>query len=273
VTIGATGGNGALDCSAGFTWAQDSTAAGSPSYVVPAGGGVITSWRHDRGPASATAQLRLKIFRRLAPLTYLTVGESDFEPLAAPGVNTFATRVPVQGGDLLGLRIAVAAVSCRSTGSTGDVAVASGPLQPDPPIGTPVSLGSSGAYLLNLGARIEPDCDFDGFGDETQDPDTRACKDRSFSFGRLKRNTKRGIATLAVNVPGPGTVRLSGKGLARQGAVSSAARVKLRVKAKGKKRRKLNTSGKVKVNAEVTYTPTGGLPNTQPRRIKLVKRP
>jgi hypothetical protein len=35
----------------------------------------------------------------------------------------------------------------------------------------------------------------------------------------------------------------------------------------------LNETGTVKVEVKVTYTPTGGVPNTQKRRIKLVKRP
>jgi hypothetical protein len=169
VTIGATGGDGAADCPPDFTWAQDSTAVGSPAYAVPAGGGVITSWSHDRGPALATAQLRLKVFRKTAPNTYLTVGQSDFETLAAAGVNTFATRVEAQGGDILGFRITAAPISCDRSGSTDDLAVASGPLQPDPPVGSPVSFGEVGAFLLNLAATVEPDADHDGFGDETQD--------------------------------------------------------------------------------------------------------
>ena len=170
VTIGATGGNGSAECPPDYTWAQDSTAVGSPTYAVPAGGGVITSWSHDRGPALATARLRLKVFRKTgAPNNYLTVGESDFETLAAMGVNTFATRVPVEGGDILGFRITTDPVSCRRSGSTGDKAVASGALQPDPPIGSPVAFGEVGAYLLNLAATVEPDADHDGFGDETQD--------------------------------------------------------------------------------------------------------
>ncbi len=284
-TIGATGGNGATDCPPDFTWAQDSTAVGSPTYVVPAGGGVITSWSHDRGPALATAQLRLKIFRKTAPNTYLTVGQSDFETLATAGVNTFATRIEVQGGDILGLRLTAAPVSCRRSGSTGDAAVASGPGQPDPLIGSPVSLGTVGPYLLNLAATVEPDCDSDGLGDETLDPDISLCKDRNFRFAKLKRNKKRGTATLTVDVPGPGTLALIGKGLVKQrpGAasraagplakpVSAAGKVKLLVKSKGKKRRKLNRTGKVKVKANVTYTPTGGSPNTKTRRMKLIKR-
>jgi hypothetical protein len=176
VTIGATGGNGAAECPPDFTWAQDSTAVGSPTYVVPPSGGVITSWSHDRGPALATAQLRLKVFRKTASNTYLTVGQSDFETLAAAGVNTFATRVEVEDGDILGFRLTAAPISCRRSGSTGDVAVASGPGQPDPPIGSSVSFGTVGAFLLNLAATVEPDCDHDGLGDESQDTNLSACQ-------------------------------------------------------------------------------------------------
>ena len=175
VTLGATGGDGAADCPPDFTWAQDSTAVGSPAYVVPAGGGVITSWSHDRGPAAATAQVRLKVFRKTAPNTYLTVGQSDFETLAAAGVNSFPTRVEVQGGDILGFRFTASPISCDRSGSTDDLAVASGPLQPDPPVGSSAFLGNVGADLLNLAATVEPDCDHDGLGDESQDPDTASC--------------------------------------------------------------------------------------------------
>jgi hypothetical protein len=43
------------------------------------------------------------------------------------------------------------------------------------------------------------------------------------------------------------------------------------VKAKGKKLRTLNDTGKVKVTASVTYTPTGGDPQTQQLKVKLKK--
>jgi hypothetical protein len=198
VTIGATGGDGAADCPSDHTWAQDSAAAGSPAYVVPAGGGVITSWSHDRGPALATAQLRLKVFRKTAPFTYLTVGQSDFETLAAAGVNTFATRVEVKGGDILGFRIGATDISCDRSGSAGDLAVASGPLQPDPPVGSSTSFGEVGAFLLNLEARVEPDCDHDGFGDETQDADIASCApaatgQRAAALAKCKTNYKRAL--------------------------------------------------------------------------------
>jgi hypothetical protein len=47
--------------------------------------------------------------------------------------------------------------------------------------------------------------------------------------------------------------------------------VKLRIRAKGKEKRKLNRGGKVKLKGNVTFTPTGGDPNSQSKRTKLIK--
>jgi hypothetical protein len=44
------------------------------------------------------------------------------------------------------------------------------------------------------------------------------------------------------------------------------------VKTRGKAKKKLNRKGKAKVRANVTFTPTGGDPNTESKKIKLVKR-
>jgi hypothetical protein len=108
-----------------------------------------------------------------------------------------------------------------------------------------------------------------------------ATPSNQFSFGKLKRNLKRGTAKLTVVVPGPGTLTLRGKGLVKQrpaaGAlaskvVSAAGKVKLLIKSKGRKRKKLNATGKVKVKPMITYTPTGGSANSKTKRVKLKKR-
>jgi hypothetical protein len=48
--------------------------------------------------------------------------------------------------------------------------------------------------------------------------------------------------------------------------------VSLLIKAKGKKRSRLNSRGRVTLRATVVYTPTNGDPNTQSRKVKLLKR-
>jgi hypothetical protein len=102
----------------------------------------------------------------------------------------------------------------------------------------------------------------------------------------VTRNKKKGIAFLFVTVPGPGEVGLAGKGLKNVGIATASAQkslftpggvVKLKVKpGKGKAARKvvrrLKDKGKAKLKVLVTYVPTGGVANTQARKVKLVRK-
>jgi len=99
----------------------------------------------------------------------------------------------------------------------------------------------------------------------------------AITVGKSRSNVKNGTATLEFNLPNPGDFFGSGQGaqVASTGAVTSkavpAGTTTLVVKAKGKKKRTLNETGKVKLNLAITYTPTGGDPNTQSVRVKLKK--
>jgi hypothetical protein len=94
-----------------------------------------------------------------------------------------------------------------------------------------------------------------------------------FSFGKAKDNLKKGTAALVTNVPGAGTLELSGKGVKSATANPKAAGpVTLTVKATGKAASKLAKTGKVKVKVSVTFTPAGGSPSTQTKTVKLVKQ-
>jgi hypothetical protein len=68
----------------------------------------------------------------------------------------------------------------------------------------------------------------------------------------------------------------SGATVASAGAVTSksvgAIEAQLLVKATGKKKRKLNETGKVNLTVAATYTPTGGKPATQSVNVKLKKK-
>lgn len=95
----------------------------------------------------------------------------------------------------------------------------------------------------------------------------------SFSPGAITRDKKKGTATLAFSLPNPGDISGSGQGaqIASTGAVTSeavpAGIATLVVKATGKKKRKLNQKGKIKLNISVTYTPTGGVASTQSVKV------
>jgi virginiamycin B lyase len=94
-----------------------------------------------------------------------------------------------------------------------------------------------------------------------------------FEFGKVKKNKKKGTAKLTVIVPGPGEVELAKTKKVKGDAehADAAGEVKLLIKPGGKAKGKLKDSGKVKVEAEVTFTPTGGTPNTEDKKLKLVK--
>ncbi len=130
--------------------------------------------------------------------------------------------------------------------------------------------------------------DADGLPPYSSDPDTMSIPafrltlnpPNSFNLGSARRNKKKGTATLPVTVPGPGTLALGGSGIkaltagggpSAGTAVLGAGTVELLIKPKGKKKRKLNETGKVKVKPTITYTPTGGDPATQSRKLKLKK--
>lgn len=94
-----------------------------------------------------------------------------------------------------------------------------------------------------------------------------------FTFGRVIRHRKRGTATLVVQVPGPGKVALYGKRLRTNTKNPAAAgKVRLGVKARGRARRTLRRAGRVRVRVKVTFTPTGGIPHTHAKTIRLIKR-
>ncbi len=97
-----------------------------------------------------------------------------------------------------------------------------------------------------------------------------------FTFGKVKKNKKKGTAKLTVNVPFPGVgaLELAKSKKLKGDETRSAAEgsVKLKVRPKGKTKDKLAETGKAKVTAEVTYTPDGGDPNTKTKRIKLKRK-
>jgi hypothetical protein len=94
-----------------------------------------------------------------------------------------------------------------------------------------------------------------------------------FSFGTLKRNRIHGTAMLAVELPGPGDVAISGSDLQPLSKHSTEeGETLLKVKPLGEAKRKLLRRRRVTVRSEVTFTPTGGTANTLSERVKLVEK-
>jgi virginiamycin B lyase len=98
-----------------------------------------------------------------------------------------------------------------------------------------------------------------------------------FALGNARLNTKKGTATLAVTVPGPGRLAISVGGRTTGGAarsirVRAAGAVRLLIRASGREQRKLARTGRVTVKVTVRYTPSGGRPSTRSTSVRLKQR-
>jgi subtilisin len=94
-------------------------------------------------------------------------------------------------------------------------------------------------------------------------------------FGGVKRNTRKGTATLTVQVPGPGELKLAKTKMveADEQAAQAGGRETLLIEPRRKARKKLAEEGEVIVTARVTYTALGWEDpwNTERKRIKLIQ--
>lgn len=167
VRVGQTGGSPFSCGSLATTVLWQRANVTGPGYRVPSGGGVITSWTTGGGAADGLrARLEVVDDSGAAPVV---VGESALETgIAHPNALTFPVRIPVAGGEALGLEIdaSMASICTLATGVAGDV-IDGGP---DPGPGNAfASVGTPDQGVLNVSAVVEPDADRDGFGDESQD--------------------------------------------------------------------------------------------------------
>jgi hypothetical protein len=99
--------------------------------------------------------------------------------------------------------------------------------------------------------------------------------DNAIKLGKLKRNRNKGTGKQVVLVPLPdaGTLAISGKGLkTKTRQVADNGMVKLPVIPKGKTKRNERRTGKAKVKAKITYTPTGNAAKTLKKKLKLLKK-
>jgi hypothetical protein len=224
--------------------------------VVPSTGGILNwtliSWSHQAG-AAANQQAKLKVWRQVSGLTYTVVAQDGPRMLTSGVLNTFMASIPVKPGDILGITPVSGGVSCAFGPAGETYYLGSG----DAATGAQVTFTAHTGRRLNISATLEPT--------------------NTFSIGETRLNKKKGTATVRVNVPNPGDLMATGKGVKASGAAVTskavgAGEATLTIRAKGKKKRKLNDTGKVKLNAAITFTPTGGTPSTQSTKVKLKKK-
>lgn len=115
-----------------------------------------------------------------------------------------------------------------------------------------------------------------------------APKLKKLDFGKTILFPAKGIAKLPVTLPGSGVLKLFGKGIVKlprslgrdsrsvgfaSRKIAKAGTYRLKIKAKGRKHRKLFATGKVRVKALVSFKPTAGKKVTDSKRIRLKYNP
>jgi len=154
----------------GMHYTDIQTGSPNSSYASPIDG-VITSWSFQGGPSAPT--IDFKVARQTGPAIFKIVGESGSAGPDPAAVTQFPIRVPVQAGDVLGLYYPGIGACRRSPAPGYTVHRFFGNATPGGE--TNYAPITSPTIQLDVAAIVEPDCDGDGFGDETQDPDVSSC--------------------------------------------------------------------------------------------------
>jgi RTX calcium-binding nonapeptide repeat (4 copies) len=136
-------------------------------YSAPTDG-VITRWSFQ-APATPP-QLKFKVGRPAGGDSFTMIGQSELVVPVADVLNSYFVQIPVNAGDIIGLWTATNGFCRRMQDGYRHRSIA-GDVQPP----TQAVFPTEPQAQLDISALLEPDCDNDGFGDETQDPDISSC--------------------------------------------------------------------------------------------------
>jgi hypothetical protein len=149
--IGQVGGGSNFVCLGRGVWADT-------NYVVPSGGGTITTFFYASIPANAGQQIDFLILRPTGRGNYTVVGKTGLVTLAGGPQGGFSANIAVQGGDILGFWPAANLAGCAHSGS-GVIASTLTFSVPDPAFGATI-IGllntRSGTDLNELARLVTP---------------------------------------------------------------------------------------------------------------------
>jgi hypothetical protein len=164
--IGETFPPGTAACASDHSELQTGSPGGH--YAAPSAG-VITSWSFQAHVSMVPTVLKLKVGRPVGGNMFTIVGESAEKSPIANALNTYTdVRIPVQAGDVIGYYAGAMPGVCGRSASA-DYRYRTSP-PGDQSVGSTVPYGDEATNVqFNISAGLEPDCDSDGLGDETQD--------------------------------------------------------------------------------------------------------
>ncbi|HEX4735878.1 MAG TPA: hypothetical protein VH247_15825 [Thermoleophilaceae bacterium] len=202
-----------LPCGSSTFLLTNTTPPPGATYSAPSAG-VLTSFSVQGGADNDQVQLTVL---RPAGAGYTDVAESNQVAIASGTLVTTPIRIPVQAGDFIAYQ------GISTDGTYGCAASGTGttsycmPCEPNP--GDSVTLtGSAPNVVTNISAKLEPDADNDGYGDETQDtcPSDASRHDTPCDTNIAVNNTASTataspgdnvVFTVAVSNPSPGAAQ------------------------------------------------------------------
>jgi hypothetical protein len=110
-------------------------------------------------------QVVLKTLRPTGNLDEYVVAAQSAGFITSVGTVSYPVRVPVTGGDLLGMSGSSGALVCN----TGDAADIVATVAVNPAVGVPATYTPTTSRAIAMVATVEADVDNDGYGDVTQD--------------------------------------------------------------------------------------------------------
>lgn len=234
--------------------------------------GIVTSFRIKTGASTRvgeTVTFRLGQFAPVTPVRASGAGTGPTVTLHGPGVFTVPANLVVKPGDHVGIDTSLSGAFARLADACPTDASGAGVVIFHPPLIdlAPLQLeDANGRCELLVNAEVVPSSKV-FIGDQ---------KNQKYTVN------KKGKIILPIELPGPGGIKISGKGLARQGGASkagtfartfdAAGTVKLPLKLSRKKLQRVAAKGKGGLRLTVTFTPVGGEPGTQTVKLKLKAR-
>lgn len=261
----------------------------SPRLATNAAGDALVVWSGDNGANQITrASVRPAGGSFSAPIGISVGAPSDYRPV--PAVDAAGNGavvwlrgtggddlVQLTGYDAVAPQLDNVSIPAQATvGQTVDVFGSGSDLWGTPAISASFGDGASaagpaashvysapGTYTVGVTAT-------DVVGRTTTSSAPIVVKARNFfAIGRLKKNRRKGTATLQVTVPEPGTVTIAAKGLKKTIQRVSPGTATLRLTPTRKGLRKLARTGVLKVRLVVSFLPDGGDESRQQRRVTL----
>ena len=220
----------------------------APDGLASPVNGTVTGWRFKTVTAGGSVSLR--VLRFAGGTSFTGVGTSEVATPISSNLpqGPFATSLPIRIGDHVGL-----------DASAGQTVIADTPATQlywnAPPLADgQTRAGAGGNREPMVQAIVEPTS--------------------TVTFGAIRRNKKKGTASVTMTLPNAGELIYSGNGLSLTGppTVSAPGDVQLIVKTIGKKRKKLFRKGKLGVSFQVSFTPSQGSLHTTTESLKLRKK-